>query len=248
MHNIFVFFFGRTGSSYLMQVFKSCNKTKVLSAYGEIFTSVDLILKSFNITNKNSEWAKNNPIDYLDLITSNIKNHDNLFSKIQIKYFMSLSPDQQARLINYPDSKIIIIKRNILDTYISDIKAKQVNKMSMIDTSEIKIYLDINDFLEYHTLVTSYYKRLTEILRENNKKYLIINYEDIHKNILEENKIKYILDRIKFLDLELSINPDIYKTINFVFKQDKNTHVRDKILNYHELHKILVINGLKYLL
>jgi hypothetical protein len=250
MQNIFVLFFGRTGSSYLMQVFKSCHKTKVLSAYGEIFTSIDIILRSFNIDNKNTEWAINNPIEYLDLINNKIKNTniDYLFSKIQIKYFMNLSPDQQSRLINYPDSKIIIIKRNILDTYISEVKAKQVNKMSMVDTSDIKIHLDINDFLEYYKLVISYYKRLTELLRENNKKYLILNYEDIHENRLNVDKINYILEKLKYLDLNLNINHDMYKSINFVFKQDRNTSIKNKILNYHELNKILTIEGLKYLL
>jgi len=248
--HIFILFIGRTGSTYLMQIFNCCKNSKVLCDYGEIFTSINAIMKTFNADTKfgigESEYknyALTNPIQYINFIEENIQ-QDMLFSKIQIPYLITKDIDTISQILNRHDCKLIIIRRNLLHSYISHKKAEHFDKWSKVDTTSTKLKINLQNFLDYYNKTTKAYISIINLIKHKN--VLFLEYEQIHKLQTEREKIDYILDKVKLIGLELEFDkPDGYE---FLFKQDKNKKISDKILNYHDLKAFLIKKNLGYLL
>jgi len=233
-----------------MQIFNCCKNSRVLCDYGEIFTSIEAIMrtfkgdKKFNISESDyKSYALTNPIEYIDFIEEHIE-HDLLFSKIQIPYLMTKDATTISEILNRPDCKLIIIRRNLLHSYISHKKAEHFDKWSKVDTTNTKLKINLQNFLDYYNKTTRAYVTIINSIRHKN--VLFLEYEQIHKLSSEEQKINYILEKLKLIGLDLEFNkPDGYE---FLFKQDKNKKISDKVLNYHDLKTFLIKKNLGFLL
>ena len=137
--HIFILFIGRTGSTYLMQIFSCLENAKILCKYGEIFTTYEAVLKTFKYQDTNyKEFALKNPDKYLEFIDNNV-NSEYLFSKIQIPFLLNHNKNTIDNCINFKNSKFIIVERNLIDSYVSNIKAKTFNKWSKLNTTNKKV-------------------------------------------------------------------------------------------------------------
>lgn len=246
MQHIYLLFIGRTGSTYIMQILSKCDNCRVLCEYGEIFTSIDVIMKTFkaniklNIDESNyKKWGLEHPIQYINFINENI-NSKYLFSKIQVPY---IANKNNNIIKNITSNNLIIVKRNLLHSFISYKKAELVGKYSKIDTTNKKIHIDVNEFFKYYKNTNDQFNKITNILSHNN--FVVLNYENIHKLKNDDEKSKYIIDCVNKLGLELNYINDFN---GLLFKQDNNKQLSDKISNYNEVKLFLIKNKLNYLL
>lgn len=252
--HIFVLFIGRTGSTYLMQTFDTLNECRVLCAYGEIFTSIEAIMRTFHADTKLNiipemykSYALDNPYEYIQFIDENVPDKY-LFSKIQIPYLIQKHDDLIKKILSYKNCKLIIVKRNLLDSYISEKKAEMANKWSKVDTTDMKITINPEEYVKYYSRINSAYIKIINIIKSLNKEYLIINYDDIHKNnINDREKTNIIISKLKTINLNLEINNTKYEKMEFLFLQDKNKDICEKISNYDELKSYLDDKKLNYL-
>lgn len=249
--NVFVLFNGRTGSSYLMQVLGMCKDSKVYCEYGEIFTSRIPILKTLKADEKlgikeeeYKGYARNNPYKYISFINSN-SNSKFLCSKIQIPFLCSLNKEERDKIMDYPNSKIVVTERNIVDAYISSKKASTVKRWSKIDTTDVKLVVDFKDFLKYYQKIVRNRNKLSE-----NYDCLFIKYEDVHNRNrkTDDQKIRYILSQLLLIGVKMEIDPIKRTKTKLLYKQDRNKSQQRKIKNYKEFKGFLRRKKLDYLL
>lgn len=260
--HIFVLFYGRTGSTFIMQILKCCKQCKVLCGYGEVFTSAKAIMKTYDaqskvdvLEEKYQKWAFQNPKQYLQFVDDSLQscNDNYLFSKIQIAYILGknskISEEKISQniehILNFKDASFVIIKRDIIDSYISLQKSKLVGKMSMVDTTAYKIEVNSDDFMKYFTEVQSSYYRIENLLKEMNKQFTILKYEDV---IGAKDSTQHIINKMKQIGLDLEADQNKVKDERFVFKQDRSKKLQDKITNYDSFKKYLCSKGFGHLL
>lgn len=250
--NIFMLFVARTGSSYLMQLIDCFKDMKVLCDYGEIFTIPEAVLRTFHgdeklgiSPDKYKEFAINEPYRYLKFINNSIK-EGNICSKIQIPYLVNRPYDIKKNIINFNNAKFIIAKRNLIDAYISNKKASAVNRWSQVDTSDIRLEIDIDNFKNYCKRMISLYDDMYKLLK--GKDYITFDYDELHKYKTVKSKLDFISGKLKEMDIHLDIDYNIMGKQNFLFKQDKTFHHIDKIKNYQEFEEAVRDLNLTHLL
>ena len=121
------------------------------------------------------------------------------YKKDNIKYLFAKTMSVDRTLAkefieNNNDVYYVLIKRNIVDNFISHkrLKIKEWNVTKKID----RFTFDKGEFLEYEKKYIDYFDNLENILVKNNCGYIILNYEDIlHKNN-EVEKINYIIQNL----------------------------------------------------
>ncbi len=233
-NHIFVLFIGRTGSSYLMQLFSCLKHSRVLCTYGEIFTSIEPIVKLFKL-DMSKDHVLNYPYEYIQSIDNNITD-PYLFSKLQIHYLTTLKDETIKKILNYKNCKIIIVRRDPLHSYISEQKAKKTNKWSKKDTTNLKIRVDPKDFVNYRNKNNLAYDKLIRLI--GNKKFLTIKYEDLHKFDSHREKLIYLIRQLRHIGLRMIISDMKLKKADLLKIQDRNKDVKDRVTNYIELKNI----------
>lgn len=120
---------------------------------------------------------------------------------------------------------VIILYRNILKKFISDRKARKIDAWENVNTTDIKIHFDIDDY--------KFYKQKNEKFIEFNKKYVqsigkpfyTIQYESFFSMTIQE-QVEY-LNNIRELS-ELKIPSNIEMPMK---RQDNNPEVKSSIEN-----------------
>lgn len=172
----------------------------------EIYKSpVESLLELYNVTSKT-------------LVVKIMRNH---FEELNL-----------SRLLDFPFVEVIVLERtNKLEEYVSHRKAIELDQWYNTDTSNLKIKVDVDKFLERTKLSSVWYQKIRQQLKSNNKNYLELNYEN---DLLDFNQDTFC----KMFDTWLqSIDIPINKTdhkMNF-FKKQNNAPIEQSILNYNEI-------------
>jgi len=250
--NIFTLFVARTGSSYLMQLIDCFKDVKVLCDYGEIFTIPEAVLRTFDgdkklgiLSEEYKEFALNNPYKYLKFINNSVPDKY-ICSKIQIPYLLNQQNNVKNSIVNFNNAKFIIVKRNLIDAYISNKKAYIVNKWSKVDTTDIKLDIDIQNFKNYCNRMKKMYSDMFKLLK--GKDYVIFDYDELQGFATGKSKLELISSKLKEMNINLDIDYNILGKQDFLFKQDKVTHHIDKINNYYDFEKAVKELELDHLL
>jgi len=171
---------------------------------------------------------KDNPYQLIERIKQSVSENNILF-----KLFLDHLSSNETENILIKSKMVIILKRNVLDMFISNEKALLVNRYSEINTTDIKIRFDCKQYEN----IKAYYEKLFKIydifLKKNNIPYIVIHYEEFHTLTLKEQKLnmKNIWDTyIPGNCINIVKNE---KPITF-FKQDISNDYKDKIINYTE--------------
>lgn len=150
-----------------------------------------------------------------------------LVVKIMHKQYNELGLD---RLLDLPFVEVILLDRsNKLEEYVSHRKAIEYDQWYNVDTSNLKIKVDIDKFLEKKNWSLAWYNEIKNKLL--NKYYLELNYEMDLKEFNQEsfcNKFNQWLSKI-----ELPLGRTDYK-ISF-FKKQNNAPIEQSISNYKEI-------------
>ena len=245
--NIGIIGLARSGTSCLNKLFNNFSDSNISNNY-EIFNENNPYYKK-NLLKKICTYYKINDSQINEIISFLIKNDpdkyfnnymNNIISE-NIKIFKllehQLTIENQFKIINNVNF-IFILKRNYLDTFISDRKAKQINKYANVDTSDISININLNEYNLFVKKKEEWFNKIINYLNTNNKKYKIIDYDEFY-NLNINQKMNLLKDILKDnLNLNLSLNE---KLIEELQKQDTCNDYKQKISNYEEVKSILNI-------
>ena len=190
--------------------------------------------KSINTDDKKKnimKWRDNNKVKFLSIIIDFYKNEYDVFA---FKIFRDHVTDDELHEISKLIDFFHILKRNPIDMYISEQKTtNNINCYQNYNTSNIKIYFDIEKFEHYE-------KEQTDWINYNKKGNMICDdYDEIITN--SNGYVKNILEHIqnKILNkLDITgVNNNHYKIT--LKKQDKSTDYKDKIKNYKSVENYI---------
>ena len=163
------------------------------------------------------------------------------FYDIQLMKGGFVSAHKVEKLLNISDL-VIVNQRNILDTYISLEKAKDLvnqnvpNPWIKVNTSNLKINFEENNFRLEREKYESWYTKNLEYLQEKNIPFVRLNYESFHElNNLEKQKFLQGI-WLKYLPPDLSVLEE--RDSEMLEKQDTSKSYEEKISNYEEFKNI----------
>lgn len=163
----------------------------------------------------------------------------------------------QSCIIENQKIKKIIIKRNLLDTYISDQFAQKLQTWTKADTSRLYISFEEKKFINWYQRQQEFYDFVEKQMISSDQQIISIDYEEIHKLDSDRDKFLFMFDVFKQSGLEISqdnINAKILdqkfppKTKKILQKQDNRESSLDKFSNPEELQFSLKKLNLEYLL
>tara|TARA_R110000868_G_scaffold554_2_gene4104 strand:- start:471 stop:1406 length:936 start_codon:yes stop_codon:yes gene_type:complete len=140
-------------------------------------------------------------------------------------------------ILNYVDNLIIVYRKNLLLTYISETKALEnhiwyidnnVNMDKLQTSKDFKILWNKEDCMERCHCVKHWTCKMFEVYEKFNGRKCIIDYEILHS---QENKIQYLQELYDKNKINITINPD--KFIQTI-KQSKDQKIEDNFTNPEE--------------
>lgn len=147
----------------------------------------------------------------------------------------------------------IIVKRNLLDVYLSGKIAQQTNQWGKADTSKFKLEFDDNDFIRWFTNQNKYYEFIETELTKGGQEIKILQYETIHSHENNQEKFQYLFDFFQSAGLQLDRSnlsnlsqKDLDRNVRK--KQDKRNSTLDKLSNPNTLVDALKNYELEFLL
>ena len=134
------------------------------------------------------------------------------------------------------ESKKIILKRDLIEVYVSNKIAERSGKWYNYDTSNIRIKINFIDFINFYNQWINYYKILEEHKDINT---IIINYNNISglSDIEQYNFLKNEL-------IKINVKLDRKTNIKNFFKKQTKSALSKQIINYNDFIKLY--NNYKY--
>ena len=258
----------RTGTNYLCDLISKFNE---IDSLYEIFhkdavylgnnqqlrqSIIEQIEREYNLEIDNFrdaafvDFVSNNARTFLDIIASKSQQ-----KYVSFKIFSNHLKREKLRDLIIKDSQInkIVVKRNLLDVYLSGKIAQQTNKWGKADTSRFKLEFDDNDFMKWFTNQNKYYDFIETELTKSGEKINILQYETIHSHPNNQEKFHYLFDFFESAGLQL--DPSNLSNIaqkdldrNVRKKQDKRNSTLDKLSNPNTLVDALKNYELEFLL
>jgi hypothetical protein len=152
-----------------------------------------------------------------------IKIHDFQFERYQLD-----------ELLDLPYAEVIILQRsNRMARYVSHLKAEQTDIWHTVNTSDMQVVVDREDFIKTEQESSNWFKKIKQ--RVSSKDYLEINYERDLENINKEQFYKLFDPWFE------KINLDVIKTnyrIKLLKKQNKSI-LQYSIANYKEIKDLI---------
>jgi len=251
----------RTGSNYLMKVLDSFPE---IEFFGEVYHKQTVwmpsqrkkdYLKWLKETHNISITAGDKPFEDKELVRFNHNSPeyflDFLRSTTKYKYAgFKIFPEHlkwyklKTSLLENKQVTKIVLKRNLLDVYISDSILRLTNSSQSQDTSNIKIDFDCLEFKTWYYDTQCFYSRIERFLRNSNQNYAELSYEYIHSHDRNEEKVAFIQSWLNQHGIQTKDRP---KVSSYTKKQDKRKNSLAKVKNAREVEDYLVQHNLQHL-
>ena len=252
----------RTGSNYLMKVL---NSFPDIEFFGEVY-HWDTVWMPTSRKQDFIKWLENTknirldigykPGEDKELVKLNHTNPDYFLeffaSNLNSKYGgFKTFPEHlswqklETYLLSNKKIKKVLLKRNLLDVYISDKIMQQTQRSQEYDTSHIKIKVNCVEFKKWYFDTQAYYSRIELYLQKNSQKLLELSYEDIHSNNSDGDKVDFIFSWLNQHGFDVQQKP---KDSNYTKKQDKRNNSLEKVENAKVLRQYLLDNNLQHLI
>jgi hypothetical protein len=138
-------------------------------------------------------------------------------------------------LLDLPYVEVILLERsNRLKSHVSSLKARKFDKWHNVDTSNIQVSVNVDEFINERDISFNWYKEMKE--RLSSKDYLEVNYERDLENITKESFYALFdpwIERIK-----LSVNKSNYE-LKYFSKQN-NLPIEHSILEYDKIKHLII--------
>ena len=166
--------------------------------------------------------------DYLQLL-SDMYPEKHLVFKIFPKHL----PHHRLKEVISGSDVIIILRRNLLHSYISNVISHQTNKWEQFDTSNHKITFNERDFMNHVRSVVSFNHEVLQIARGIGKNPHIIDYESIANSEFPPSFINRYMSEILAESLTCGSGFLIKR------KQDRRALATEKVKNKDALEAFL---------
>jgi len=256
----------RTGTNYLCSLI---GKLKEINSFYEIFHKEAVFIAknhvvtkkiiklinnkyNFNITKINDpvlvDFVHQNPKDFIEMIRENSK-----AKYISFKIFPNHLTQEQLNNVIIKNSRIkkIIVRRNLLDAYISAKFAEKVQKFTEVNTSGMMLDFNEKDFMSWFSKKQNFYLYVEHELRANSQEIVYLDYEKIHNCPSDKEKFIFMFRFLREVGLSLDTSNLLNLDEQFQkskSKQDKRNSVLEKINNPENLINILKKYNIEYLL
>lgn len=130
------------------------------------------------------------------------------------------------------DPTVIVVKRRLIDSYASKLKAQQIQRWVWADTTYVKVTADIRDFKYWYQRHKGWYEHVFEAAKNSAD----LAYE--HNMGSLEERLRYIIPH------DLGDWDASRCRLRPLTKQDRNTEPGDKIANWDEFAAELEAEGL----
>jgi len=153
-------------------------------------------------------------------------------------------------ILDDPSIVKIIMRRNALDAYLSNLIAANKRAYTKVKTDNVKIDFKEQNFSKWLSRIDSYYSFLDQFSNKSSHEYKHLSYEEIHGNHQEDNKFSFIIDFLIKSGFDINKEQNIKKMqkVKLHKKQDSRTNAFDKVNNPDILKKFLIKNKLEYLI
>lgn len=207
------------------------HQTKEITPY-EIFLTKSQCDQLFDFLNVDRgsyieliEQVNLNPIDSLTKLYE--VSTDSLAVKIHRHQFEKYQLD---KLLELPYVEVIILQRsNRMARYVSLLKANQTDIWHGIDTSNLQVVVDKDEFVKEEQLSINWFDKIKQ--QVSSKNYLEVNYERDLENLNKDNF--YNLFDPWFEKINLSVTKTNYKLK--LFKKQNKSKLQHSIVNYKEI-------------
>jgi LPS sulfotransferase NodH len=253
---IFVLSEARTGSTLLCQLL--ANYKNVIN-FHEAFHDVG-DLRAFDVFNTNVSF--NNVLQYqfgdgvfdrekmfpriiadpkklLTLMADNFNDNETLVVKIHLfQLFLYRYPVSRIFdwILTQPNHRFMLLDRDFLKSHVSLLKAEQTNEWHNVDTTNIKVTIDLSRFQRELTENTWRYSTIKEKLKDNNIDYLSINYDRDLKNYSTNEFNQLVEPWSTRQGLDLKLKSTMYSRVQ---KQNTDDDISNSISNWAEIKEML---------
>lgn len=248
---IFIAAHARSGSTYLCQLL-SCFKD--IKVYLEIFHySLDQIasylgddsrvLLNFSDGSLSKQDVRNNLVfnckQYLDVLKN--ANHNKMFA---FKVFPEQLPPLQLKEVLLESKLVLLLRRNILHSYISTVIANNISLWGGVDTSEFKITFNKFDFEQHLRNVFLYYESIYSACENNRLSLTAIDYESLDQS----DNSEFFLSRLSDILFDnFGKRFEYFGGNSRATRQDNRKFASDKVCNADEMLDYLKKNDLEML-
>lgn len=251
---IFVLSEARTGSTLLCQLLKHYKNT---INFHEIFHNVgdgndnDVFNTSVSFNNVLLDQFGNGVFDRATMFPKIFENpkklltlmgnhfNETLIAKIHLfQLFGYTYPVSHVLdwILEQPNHKFILLNRDFLKSHVSLLKAEQSDVWHNIDTTDIKVHVDVSRFEKEFTKYTWKYDTIKHKLQERGIDYLNVDYDrDLKDYCIDEfEQLVEPWSTRQGLDLTSAGTPWIR-----VKKQNTDDDISNSISNWSEIKEIL---------
>lgn len=169
------------------------------------------------------------------------------FNIFSFKIFQNQVTEEELDEIIKMSSFCIFLKRNPVDRYVSFIKAIESGHWDKVNNSDQKIIFDIERY-EWETgITTKFINNATNICKKNKIQIANIYYETFFELSLREMQdyLHYKIFLKKFWDSDIDLINTSQIILNFT-RQDNETDISKKIINYDEVKDFIAKENEKY--
>lgn len=125
----------------------------------------------------------------------------------------------------------IIVDRRPIDSYISMIKANELQEWTFVDTTAIRPTINAQQFCHWYERNQRWYEKIAEKLKIDGQAILALHYEEFTCGSNAEN-YRFIANRLA--DFGIALTQAAIPVSSRHTKQDKSVSVHDKVANYEE--------------
>lgn len=162
------------------------------------------------------------------------------FNELNYKYLTvkftkdyKISDYHLLKIANMNNISTIFVLRNVMDVFISKVKADKNKVWSGVDTTEIKIEVNPDQFLSFYKKLMMFYVNSYKIFSQNND-IKIITYDEIYNNNNWQDNVIDLFNNITHQN-----NFKEYHSDSKLFKQDKSKNWQDKITNAIQIDELI---------
>jgi len=244
---IFVLSKGRTGSTLLCKLlthYKNViNFNEALTSESSDLFYTDLkflcvLYEKFGIRYEDELKLKffDEPIQIISTI-SDYYTEDTIVLKLHLSELRILEDENMDWILSQPNHRFILLERaDYLQTYVSEEIARQEDAWHDEDTSDIKIKIDVPEFLRQFRVNMNQFNRIKTKLNYYDTDYLSFEYDKDLKNYNKDDFFNLVDPWVKRTGLDLQFgDPPIITTK----KQNSNEDIFDNIINHEEIREVV---------
>ncbi len=143
----------------------------------------------------------------------------------------------RKEIIARPDTAIAILRRRPIDAFISSRKARLLQRWEGVDTTNVKIDIEVGDFLKWWDATAEWYRDLEKACWRLGKPFHRLSYED---DVDVEPSL--LVQRLRRLATACGINDLVGSVIGsptIFARQDRTSDVEARVANWPAFHRSL---------